>query len=185
MDPQLLLLPDEHDLSVVLCVGEIGLNLLHLKPSPPPVFTSSPAQLFPCVVPTGAAGMDDASRNGPASGSGRGTEEGDAKPSKPPGQPGPKLRGEDWSFELYGLMQHEKLHFHMIMTPETSTTDTAPVQPIKHRTVAFDFDPEVDTVDNIAAELSQEFHLSPTDLEICAAALREWMAQRAPGSEKQ
>lgn len=51
------------------------------------------------------------------------------------------------------------------------------------RTIDFVFDPEVDTADNLAAEISEEFTLSPTDTEICAAALREWLAKEMPGSE--
>jgi len=51
------------------------------------------------------------------------------------------------------------------------------------RTIDFVFDPEVDTADALAAEISDEFSLSPTDTEICAAALREWLAKEMPGSE--
>ena len=51
------------------------------------------------------------------------------------------------------------------------------------RTIDFVFDPEVDTADALAAEISDEFALSPTDTEICAAALREWLAKEMPGSE--
>ena len=29
--------------------------------------------------------------------------------------------------------------------------------------------------DEIAAEISREFHLSDTDMDICAAALKEWL----------
>lgn len=42
------------------------------------------------------------------------------------------------------------------------------------------FDPEVDTADTLAAEISETFNLSPTDTEICAAALREWLAREMP-----
>jgi WNK lysine deficient protein kinase len=51
------------------------------------------------------------------------------------------------------------------------------------RTIDFEFDPDVDTADNLAAEISEEFSLSPTDTEICAAALREWLAKDMPGSD--
>jgi hypothetical protein len=51
------------------------------------------------------------------------------------------------------------------------------------RTIDFVFDPEVDTADALAAEIRDEFSLSPTDTEICAAALREWLAKEMPGSE--
>lgn len=51
------------------------------------------------------------------------------------------------------------------------------------RTIDFVFDPDVDTADNLAAEISEEFSLSPTDTEICAAALRELLAKDMPGSD--
>ena len=49
------------------------------------------------------------------------------------------------------------------------------------RTIDFVFDPEDDTVDKLSAEISETFNLSPTDTEICAAALREWLAKEMPG----
>jgi hypothetical protein len=58
----------------------------------------------------------------------------------------------------------------------------APAAPVV-RTIDFVFDPEVDTADNLANEISEMFSLSPTDTEICAAALREWLAKEMPGSE--
>jgi WNK lysine deficient protein kinase len=51
------------------------------------------------------------------------------------------------------------------------------------RTIDFIFDPEVDTAENLADEISTEFALSATDTEICAAALREWLAKEMPGSD--
>jgi WNK lysine deficient protein kinase len=51
------------------------------------------------------------------------------------------------------------------------------------RTIDFVFDPDVDTADNLAGEISEEFSLSPTDTEICAAALRELLAKDMPGSD--
>jgi WNK lysine deficient protein kinase len=51
------------------------------------------------------------------------------------------------------------------------------------RTIDFVFDPDVDTADNLAGEISEEFALSPTDTEICAAALRELLAKDMPGSD--
>ena len=45
------------------------------------------------------------------------------------------------------------------------------------KTIDFVYDPEVDTPDEIAAEISSEFHLSSTDRDICAAALKEWLAR--------
>ncbi len=63
--------------------------------------------------------------------------------------------------------------------PDSSEPAGAPMV----RTIDFVFDPDVDTADNLAGEISEEFSLSPTDTEICAAALREWLAKEMPGSE--
>ena len=51
------------------------------------------------------------------------------------------------------------------------------------KTIDFIYDPEVDTPDEVAEEISSEFNLSTTDQEICAAALKEWLADQAPGGE--
>jgi hypothetical protein len=59
--------------------------------------------------------------------------------------------------------------------PESSET-TPPFM----RTIDFVFDPDDDTVDKLASEISETFNLSPTDTEICAAALREWLAKEMP-----
>lgn len=85
------------------------------------------------------------------------------------------------------------MHFRLYMTQVSdlpsanggSGGDTGappPALPVV-RTIDFVFDPEVDTADALAAEISEEFSLSPTDTEICAAALREWLAKEMPGSE--
>lgn len=117
-----------------------------------------------------------------------------------------KLRGEDYNFEFHGKVKDGKMHFRLYMTqvsdlPSSSNNgDNAaasgqqqqPGQPGQQqqqaalpvvRTIDFVFDPEVDTADALAAEISDEFSLSPTDTEICAAALREWLAKEMPGSE--
>jgi WNK lysine deficient protein kinase len=80
-----------------------------------------------------------------------------------------------------------KMHFRLVMT-EATAPDASAAQPDTlpfMRTIDFVFDPEIDTADNLAAEISENFHLSPTDTEICAAALREWLAKEMPGSESQ
>lgn len=92
-----------------------------------------------------------------------------------------KLRGEDYNFEFEGRVKAGKMHFRLVMTDATSTESN----PQLKRTLDFVFDPEVDTPDNLAEEISQLFSLSPTDTEICAAALREWLAKEMPGSEGQ
>ncbi len=66
--------------------------------------------------------------------------------------------------------------------PEPQVSDSGDTaQPPVVRTIDFVFDPDVDTADNLATEISEEFALSPTDTEICAAALREWLAKEMPG----
>lgn len=68
-----------------------------------------------------------------------------------------------------------------VLQVNDSSTDGS--NPPVVRTIDFVFDPDVDTADNLAAEISEEFSLSPTDTEICAAALREWLAKDMPGSD--
>uniref|UniRef100_A0A7S0RFX1 non-specific serine/threonine protein kinase n=1 Tax=Chlamydomonas leiostraca TaxID=1034604 RepID=A0A7S0RFX1_9CHLO len=94
-----------------------------------------------------------------------------------------KLRGEDYNFEFHGKVKDGKMHFRLVMTEAAAPVDAGPdAQPFM-RTIDFVFDPEIDTADNLAAEISENFNLSPTDTEICAAALREWLAKEMPGTE--
>ncbi len=104
-----------------------------------------------------------------------------------------KLRGEDYNFEFHGKVKDGKMHFRLVMTEAAaSSSSTAAaqqggegageLQPFV-RTIDFVFDPEIDTADNLAHEISENFNLSPTDTEICAAALREWLAKEMPGTE--
>jgi WNK lysine deficient protein kinase len=146
---------------------------------------------------TSGAGADrdrgDRDPSGAASGSDGGVDEGRIAIGK--------LRGEDYNFEFHGRVRDGKMHFRLYMTAvgsggggggggEGNGADgggggeggggngggTGVV-----RTIDFAFDPDVDTPDNLAAEISEEFALSPTDTEICAAALREWLAKEMPG----
>jgi WNK lysine deficient protein kinase len=71
--------------------------------------------------------------------------------------------------------------FAVVLQVNDSSADGS--NPPVVRTIDFVFDPDVDTADNLAAEISEEFSLSPTDTEICAAALREWLAKDMPGSD--
>ena len=57
----------------------------------------------------------------------------------------------------------------------------AAVQVGTKRTVEFSYDDGVDTPDTVAVEISNEFALSETDRDICAAALKEWLAKEASG----
>mmetsp|Transcript_6760 Transcript_6760/g.18124 ORF Transcript_6760/g.18124 Transcript_6760/m.18124 type:complete len:443 (-) Transcript_6760:1802-3130(-) len=95
-----------------------------------------------------------------------------------------KLRGEDYNFEFHGKVKDGKMHFRLVMT-EAAAAEPNGEHPPFMRTIDFVFDPEIDTADNLAAEISENFNLSPTDTEICAAALREWLAKEMPGTEGQ
>ncbi len=72
-----------------------------------------------------------------------------------------------------------KMHFRLVMTQ--AVQEELDGSPPFMRTIDFVFDPEVDTADKLASEISETFNLSPTDTEICAAALREWLAKEMPG----
>lgn len=89
------------------------------------------------------------------------------------------LRGEDYNFEFTGKVKDGKMHFRLRMTQANDSGEQAPFI----RTIDFVFDPEVDTADSLANEISGIFNLSSTDTEICAAALREWLAKEMPGTE--
>ncbi|KAJ9506331.1 hypothetical protein QJQ45_005046 [Haematococcus lacustris] len=95
-----------------------------------------------------------------------------------------KLRGEDYNFEFHGMVRDGKMHFRLVMTEAAAAEPSSEAPPFM-RTIDFVFDPEIDTADTLAAEISENFNLSPTDTEICAAALREWLAKEMPGSEGQ
>ncbi|WIA17815.1 hypothetical protein OEZ85_009324 [Tetradesmus obliquus] len=83
---------------------------------------------------------------------------------------------------IQGTAQEGKMHFRLFMTQVNDSSADGANPPVV-RTIDFVFDPDVDTADNLAAEISEEFALSPTDTEICAAALREWLAKDMPGSD--
>lgn len=93
-------------------------------------------------------------------------------------------RGEDYSFEFSGVLSNGKMQVKLIMRPQDSGDAPSAAEPgsIDNATIAdFPYDPDVDTTDQLAQELAQEFGLSQTDTEICAAALREWLAKEMPG----
>lgn len=92
-----------------------------------------------------------------------------------------KLRGEDYLFEFQGKVKEGKMHFRLVMTHAGDDNEQAGQGVC--RILDFVFDPDVDTADNLASEIGDEFNLSSTDTEICAAALREWLAKEMPGSE--
>jgi WNK lysine deficient protein kinase len=93
------------------------------------------------------------------------------------------LRGEDFGFDVTGKLIPNSsstgvkvVRFRVIMT-ETNDTVTLLGAPLK-RTIEFVFDPVNDTVDTIASEIADNFGLGPTDTEICAAAMREWLESK-------
>ena len=51
---------------------------------------------------------------------------------------------------------------------------------VASRTIDFVYDPDIDTADDVAEELGNQFNLSSTDRDICAAALKEWLAKELP-----
>lgn len=83
------------------------------------------------------------------------------------------VRGEDYLFQFTGKIKNGKLHFRLHMLYEGDDDEAVGTS----KTIDFVYDPEVDTPDEIAAEISSEFNLSSTDRDICAAALKEWLAK--------
>ncbi|KXZ51049.1 hypothetical protein GPECTOR_14g36 [Gonium pectorale] len=89
-----------------------------------------------------------------------------------------RLKGEDYEFVFSAKTAENKLHFQLTMLGVTKPGEENQLK----RDIEFVFDPEADTADSLAGELSQQFNLSPTDTEICAAALKEYLAKEL-GSE--
>ncbi|KAL4431210.1 hypothetical protein ABPG75_006466 [Micractinium tetrahymenae] len=83
------------------------------------------------------------------------------------------VRGEDYCFNFTGKLRDGKLHFRLHMQWEGDGDAAGEMGSSK--TIDFVYDPDSDTPDEIAAEISSEFHLSDTDRDICAAALKEWL----------
>lgn len=84
-----------------------------------------------------------------------------------------RLKGEDYEFVFCAKPIDGKLHFQLTMLGVTKPCEENQLK----RDIEFVFDPETDTADSLAGELSQQFNLSPTDTEICAAALKEYLAK--------
>lgn len=93
------------------------------------------------------------------------------------------VRGEDYLFQFSGKIREGKLHFrlHMEYEGDDEPGGGPPADALgSSKTIDFVYDPDSDTPDEIAAEISSEFNLSPTDRDICAAALKEWLADQGP-----
>jgi WNK lysine deficient protein kinase len=89
------------------------------------------------------------------------------------------IRGEDYFFQFTGKIKDGKLHFRLHMQYEGDDSGDEN-QNGSSKTIDFIYDPEEDTPDEVAQEISSEFNLSPTDQDICAAALKEWLADQGP-----
>ena len=63
-----------------------------------------------------------------------------------------------------------------------SVTDVIP-QCRSRRTIDFAYDPDEDTAERVADEITSLFELSSTDRDICAAALKEWLAKELPDND--
>lgn len=86
------------------------------------------------------------------------------------------VRGEDYNFQFSGKVKEGKLHFRLKMEYEGDEPPTDADDNLS-RTIDFIYDPDEDTPDEIAVEIGNEFSLSSTDRDICAAALKEWLAK--------
>ena len=86
------------------------------------------------------------------------------------------VRGEDYNFQFSGKVKEGKLHFRLKMEYE-GDEPPAEEDESRSRTIDFVYDPDDDTPDEIAVEIGNEFSLSTTDRDICAAALKEWLAK--------
>lgn len=91
------------------------------------------------------------------------------------------IRGEDYFFQFTGKIKEAKLHFRLHMQYEGEEHEHLSGT---SKTIDFVYDPEEDTPDEIAAEISSEFNLSLTDKDICAAALKEWLADQGPDPQR-
>lgn len=89
------------------------------------------------------------------------------------------VRGEDYTFHFSGTITDGVLSFRLHMQYEGDDGDERGAVEVGKRTINFLYDPEVDTPDKIAEEISGEFNLSSTDRDICAAALSEWLAKNS------
>lgn len=91
-----------------------------------------------------------------------------------------RLKGEDYEFVFTARHCGEgKLRFQLTMLSVQRNEGSQPKLDIE-----FDFDYQTDTADALASELSEQFKLSPTDTEICAAALKEYLARELQVSEE-
>lgn len=120
-------------------------------------------------------------RGGEASTARRSTDDATARAECEAGS----VRGEDYLFQFTGKIRSGKLHFRLHMQYEGDEDEAEESSPRgTSKTIDFVYDPDEDTPDEIAAEISSEFNLSSTDRDICAAALKEWLADQGPDPQR-
>lgn len=90
------------------------------------------------------------------------------------------IRGEDYNFHFTGKIKDGKLHVRLHLEYEGDELQMTGGK----KTIDFTYDPEGDTPEAIAKEIGDEFELSSTDRDICAAALKEWLAKESPDSTR-
>lgn len=92
------------------------------------------------------------------------------------------VRGEDYNFHFTGKIKDNKLYVRLHL--EYEGDDEEQLSTGGKKTIDFTYDPDGDTPEAIAKEIGDEFSLSSTDRDICAAALKEWLAKETPDSAR-
>ena len=92
------------------------------------------------------------------------------------------VRGEDYNFHFTGKIKDNKLYVRLHL--EYEGDDEQQLSSGGKKTIDFTYDPDGDTPEAIAKEIGDEFSLSSTDRDICAAALKEWLAKETPDSAR-
>ncbi len=92
------------------------------------------------------------------------------------------VRGEDYNFHFTGKIKEGKLYVRLNL--EYEGDDEGQLAKGGKKTIDFTYDPDGDTPEAIAKEIGDEFSLSSTDRDICAAALKEWLAKETPDSAR-
>lgn len=97
------------------------------------------------------------------------------------------VQGEDYTFAFSGRLDEGILKVELQLQYDGSDNDDdmvaeqeveeEPSVQRRSRTIEFEYNPEVDTADDVASEMGNEFDLSSTDRDICAAALKEWLGR--------
>ena len=91
------------------------------------------------------------------------------------------IRGEDYNFEFSAYQEEGHVNFRLVMRPDEGQESHG--KTFKSTKIDFMFNPSEDTADGLAQEMAQQFNLSVTDMEICAAAIKEWLARELPDQD--